>query len=345
MRDVLRLLAAPFRPLRGRDLALHAAAITFYAGVAVVPVALLAVWITGLIVGADRVRRLTGHTIAALPDAIGAPQALSALIEAGLHLTPMLALASLLPATLYGEGLRRAFVSLRAPRSAPASPTPTRAPAARQASSPASRPAATDQASPSPGGPPAESEALVGWRGRILWLPLLAAAPALLLATFLALPVTSSLWVRGGWYAVGGVVLSFLACWLVLTPVVIWVFRYVAPGHPDWRAATLVGSFTAANLSGFLHGFVLFCSLPLDLGVPFGGFTEIGGMVAVGLWLYLFHVIVLAGYAATLSYSAYLGSRRTATPASAVAPSAASEPRDPDVPELATVANHPTEAP
>jgi membrane protein len=279
MRDVRRMLAAPFRPLRGRDLALHAAAITFYAGIAVVPVALLAVWITGLVAGADRVRRLTGHTIAALPDAIGAPRALSALIEAGLHLTPALALASLLPATLYGEGLRRAFVSLRSPRSQRTS-----------------------------------GEALVGWRGRILWLPLLGAAPALLLAAFLALPVTSGLWVRGGWYAVGGVVLSFLACWLVLTPVVIWVFRYVAPGSPDWRAAAAVGSFTAANLSGFLHGFVLFCALPLDLGVPFGGFTEIGGTVAVGLWLYLFHVIVLAGYAATLSFSDYLAARSTGRP-------------------------------
>jgi membrane protein len=263
-------LGVPFRPLQGRDVALHAAAVTFYAGIAVVPIALLAVWITGLIVGAGRVRRLTGHTIAALPDAIGAPRALAALIEAGLHLTPMLALASLLPATLYGEGLRRAFVSLREP----------------------------------------EGEALVGWRGRLLWLPLLAAAPALLLAMFLALPATSGLWVRGGWYAVSGVVLSFLAAWLALTPVVIWVFRYVAPGRPEWLATILVGSFTAANLSGFLHGFVLFCALPLDLGAPFGGFSEIGGVVAVGLWLYLLHVIILAGYAATQSASAYQRRRR-----------------------------------
>jgi membrane protein len=240
------------KALQGRDVSLHAAAVTFFGGIAVVPVCLLAIWLTGLVAGAGRVRRLTGHTIAALPDAIGAPRALAALIEAGLHLTPMLALASLLPATLYGEGLR-----------------------------------------------------LVGWRGRLLWLPLLAAAPALLLAAFLALPVTSDLWVRGGWYAVGGVVLSFLACWLVLSPVVIWVYRYLAPGRPRWLATTLVGSFTAANLSGFLHGFVLFCSLPLNLGVPFGGFTAIGGMVAVGLWLYLFHVIVLVGYGATLSASAF----------------------------------------
>ncbi|WP_373315531.1 YhjD/YihY/BrkB family envelope integrity protein [Actinoplanes campanulatus] len=246
--------------LRGKDLALHSAAITFYAGIAVVPVALLAVWLTGLAVGADRVRRLTGRTIAALPDDIGAPHALSALIDAGLGLTPMLALASLLPATLYGEGLRRAFTSIARP-----------------------------------------GERLAGWRGRVLWLPLLAAAPALLLALLLALPTTSALWLRGGWWSVLGVVLSFLAVWLVLTPVVIWVFRYVAPGRPPWPATVLIGSFTAANLSGFLHGFVLFCSLPLDLGLPFGGFTEIGAVVAVGLWLYLFHVIVLTGFAATRS--------------------------------------------
>ncbi|MGA5302894.1 YhjD/YihY/BrkB family envelope integrity protein [Nucisporomicrobium flavum] len=281
MRRLRRLLAAPFRPLQGRDLALHAAAVTFYAGIAVVPVALLAIWITGLIAGADRVRRLTGRTIDALPDAIGAPNALERLIEAGLHLTPWLALASLLPATLYGEGLRRAFVSLRDP-----------------------------------------GESLVGWRGRLLWLPLLAAAPALLLSLFLALPVTSGLWVRGGWYAVAGVILSFLAAWLVLTPVVIWVYRGVAPGRPEWLATTLVGSFTAANLSGFLHGFVLFCSLPLDLGAPFGGFTEIGGTVAVGLWLYLFHVIVLAGFAATQSASAYQRLRRARTAAAPQAPAA-----------------------
>jgi membrane protein len=280
---------APFRSLQGRDLALHAAAVTFYAGIAVVPVALLAIWITGLVAGADRVRRMTGLTIEALPSEIGAPRALAALIDAGLHLTPLLALASLLPATLYGEGLRRAFVSLRDP-----------------------------------------GEPLVGWRGRILWLPLLAASPALLLALFMALPTTSNLWVRGGWYSVLGVVLSFLAAWLVLTPVVIWVYRGVAPGRPEWLATILVGSFTAANLSGFLHGFVLFCSLPLDLGAPFGGFIEIGGVVAVGLWLYLFHVILLAGYAATHTASAYQRARRVAAAEPEPTPAATSSARPQD---------------
>jgi membrane protein len=262
---LIRAVTTLLRPLRGKDVALHAAAITFYSGIAVVPAALLAIWITGLAAGAERVRDLTGRTLAALPDDIGAPRALSALIEAGLNLTPVLALASLLPATLYGEGLRRAFASIARP-----------------------------------------GEKLVGWRGRLLWLPLLGATPALLLSLLLALPTTSGLWLRGGWWAVLGVVLSFLAVWLLLTPVVIWVFRYVAPGRPPWPATALIGSFTAANLSGFLHGFVLFSSLPLDLGVPFGGLTEVGAVVAIGLWLYLFHVVLLAGFAATRAVKTHL---------------------------------------
>lgn len=264
-RRVRRVARAAFRPVRGRDLSLHAAAISFYGAIAVVPVALLAIWLTGLLAGADRVRRLTAYPLRVMPDAIGADRAAAALVEAGLDLTPLLALAALLPASFYGEGLRRAFVSV----------------AARH------------------GG----DESLVGWRGRLLLLPLLAAAPALLLATLMALPVTTRLVRQGGWAEVFGVVISFLAVWLALTPVLFWVFRVVGPGRPDGLATLVVGSFTAANLSGFLHGFLLFCSLPLKLGVPFGGFDAIGAVVAVLLWLFLFHVIVLAGYSATLALS------------------------------------------
>ncbi|MFC4067918.1 YhjD/YihY/BrkB family envelope integrity protein [Actinoplanes subglobosus] len=282
MREILR-------PLRGKDVALHAAAITFYSGIAVVPAALLAVWVTGLAVGAERVRRLTGGTLDALPDEIGAPRALAALIDAGLTLTPTLALASLLPATLYGEGLRRAFASI-----------------ARPGEKSAARPGEKSTARP--------GERLIGWRGRVLWLPLLAATPALLLSLLLALPTTSGLWVRGGWWSVLAVALSFLAIWLLLTPVVIWVFRYVAPGRPPWLPTVLIGSFTAANLSGFLHGFVLFTALPLDLGVPFGGLDEVGAVVAIGLWLYLFHVVLLTGFAVTRTVESYLSDDSARSP-------------------------------
>ncbi len=265
-----RVLRAAFRPLRGHDLSLHAAAITFFAAIAIVPVALLAIWLTGLLAGADRVRRLAFNAVDTLPTDIGADRALAALVDAGLALTPLLALASLLPASLYGEGLRRAFVSV-----------------ARTSG----------------------SDALVGWQGRILLLPLLAAAPALVLGVMAALPTTTGLVRRGGWGLAFGVVVSFLAVWIALTPVVVWVYRVVGRSRPDWLSTWLVGSFTAANLSGFLHGFVLFAALPIDLGVPFGGFDAVGAGVAVLLWLYLFHVVLLAGYSATLALSSWRRSR------------------------------------
>jgi membrane protein len=261
VKGLRRVVRAAFAPLRGRDLSLHAAAITFYGAIAIVPVSLLALWLTGLVAGADRVRRLTAYATETLPASIGADRAAAALVSAGLDLTPWLALAALLPASFYGEGLRRAFVSVAEP----------------------------------------EAERLIGWRGRLLLLPLLAPAPALVLATIAALPYTTGLVRRGGWSVALGVILSFLAVWLVLTPVLIWVYRVVGPGRPGWRPTCLVGSFTAANLSGFLHGFVLFTSFPLDLGIPFGGFDPVGAVVAVLLWLYLFHVIVLAGYSGTLA--------------------------------------------
>ena len=44
---------------------------------------------------------------------------------------------------------------------------------------------------------------------------------------------------------------------------------------------------------------MLFLALPLDLGAPFGGLTVVGGVVAVGFWLFLLHFVLLAGWLAT----------------------------------------------
>ncbi|HZN71252.1 MAG TPA: DUF2867 domain-containing protein [Micromonosporaceae bacterium] len=58
MRDVAawaaRLTRAVVAALRGRDLALHAAAVTFYGGIALVPVGLLTIRLAALLGGADR---------------------------------------------------------------------------------------------------------------------------------------------------------------------------------------------------------------------------------------------------------------------------------------------------
>ncbi|WP_433066436.1 YhjD/YihY/BrkB family envelope integrity protein [Dactylosporangium sp. CS-033363] len=246
------------RFFRGRDLNLHAAAITFYGGIAVVPVALLALRLAAALAGAGRVRHLAAPVLAAMPTRMAAGAGV--LLDAGLAMSWWLTLIALIPATLYGEGLRRALASL----------------------------------SGEPGG------ATVGWRGRILVLPLIACGPVLVLALLAALGAPARHLRAGGWTAVWAVVVSFLIVWLVLSPVFILVYRLISPLRPGWAVTAAVGSFTAANVSGFAHGFVLFWSLPLDLGAPFGGLDAVGATVAVGLWLYLFHLLTLIGYAATV---------------------------------------------
>lgn len=72
-----------------------------------------------------------------------------------------------------------------------------------------------------------------------------------------------------------------------------------SPGWTAWLAAAR----DMRGACGSLHGLVLFASLPLDLGLPFGGLDAIGAVVALLLWLYLFHVIVLVGYATAMAAS------------------------------------------
>lgn len=76
-----------------------------------------------------------------------------------------------------------------------------------------------------------------------------------------------------------------------------------------------VGAVTTASfMAGFLQGFALFLSLPIDVGLPYAGLDVIGGVVAVGLWLWLWilHMVVIAGWAVTRSLNTVVDGRRTA---------------------------------
>jgi membrane protein len=253
-----RLLRETMRSLKGHDIALYAAGVTFYAGIALVPSVLVAVWLSAQLVGEDRMLELGRSLADALPDQLGAPHVAQATIAAGLRLPVAVALAVIIPATFYGEGLRRAFVSL----------TETR-------------------------------DTLIGWRGRAAVLPLFLVAPVLLLAVLLVTPTLARLFAAGGVSVLLAIVVAFLTDWVVLSLTLTWVYRVVSPVRPGWLASLWGGAVTGSFVAGFLQGFVLFLSLPLRLGVPFGGFIGIGGTVAVGLWLYLLHVLVLVGFALT----------------------------------------------
>lgn len=97
------------RASRGHDLALYAAGVTFYASVGLVPLLLLALFLAGLLAGESTVRGLADGVTSLLSDELGAQRAGRFLSEAGTSMSLLAALGAALPASLYGEGLVRAF--------------------------------------------------------------------------------------------------------------------------------------------------------------------------------------------------------------------------------------------
>jgi membrane protein len=247
------------RRLRGRDLALIAAGLTFYAGIAVVPALVLAFGLTAWLTSAERVQELGGRVADLLPPDLGAPDAVTRLVEAGIGLEPLGALLALLPLSLYGEGLRRALLRFSS-----------------------------------------REEGMTGWRGRLAALPLVLLSPFLLYPLLLVASEMADLAEQeGAGPVLARTAIGFYAVLAALTLPLGWGFRVVGGGQVH-RPALVVGAlFTAACVSGFLQGFVLFLSLPLDLGAPFGGLEVVGGVVAIGLWLFLLHLVVLIGWLLT----------------------------------------------
>ncbi|NHC13355.1 YihY/virulence factor BrkB family protein [Motilibacter sp. E257] len=255
------LLRDAFGALRGRDVALVSAGLTFYAGIAVVPSLLVAIWAASLAVGNAQLDEWARTLGEALPEALGAPDAARALVEAALDLSVLGALIAAFPASLYGEGLRRSFLALER-----------------------------------------RTEALAGWRGRLRALPLLVVAPLAVMGVLLTTPWLARFFDSGrpGPTALG-VFIALVADWLVLSLPLSYTYRVVGRSTRTWASALWSGFTTASFISGFLQGFVLFLALPLDLGAPFGGLTVIGAVVAVGLWMWVLHMVLLVGYTLTLA--------------------------------------------
>ncbi|MCZ2815735.1 YhjD/YihY/BrkB family envelope integrity protein [Modestobacter sp. VKM Ac-2984] len=256
VREARGLLQAMQARMRQRDTALIAAGLTFYAGIAVVPALVLSLGLTSWLAGADTVRGLTDRLTEVLPGELGAPGAVERLAEAGTGLDVVGALLTLLPISLYGEGLRRALLRF----------------------------------SPS-------HDRFTAWRGRLLALPLLVLAPLLLYPLLLVARLLAHLAETPGVAtAVGAFAAGYYSVLFALTLPLAWVFRVVAVSRLGWRAVVAGALFTAACLSGFLQGFVLFLALPLDLGAPFGGLTVVGGVIAIGFWLFLLQFVLIAGW-------------------------------------------------
>lgn len=268
------LLAGVRERLHGRDLALIAAGLTFYAGIAVVPLLLLAFSLTAALTSPEEVRSLGDRLVLLFPSEQGAPTAVRRLVEAGVALSGWGVLLALLPMTFYGEGLRRALLRFSS-----------------------------------------REETWTSWRGRLGALPLLLVTPVTFYPLLLAADAMADLAAMDGvGPALGRVAVGFYSVLVALTLPVAWVFRVVGVERVRWGVLLSGAAFTAACLSGFLQGFArLFLALPLDLGAPFGGLDVVGGVVAVGLWLFALHVVLIVGWLATEALDELLTERAGGT--------------------------------
>jgi membrane protein len=97
------------RDVRRHDLVFYAAGLTFYAAIAVVPLLLVAWFVTSLVLGDDLVRTLTVALAEYAPTSLGLQDSVRSLGEVGSRLGIAAFAAALIPATSYGDGLVRAM--------------------------------------------------------------------------------------------------------------------------------------------------------------------------------------------------------------------------------------------
>ena len=114
VRRVRTVASGVRQTLPGSDLALWAAGATYFGVIGLVPLALAALWAVGVLVGPDAVTRAMHSAIGGLPGGHGTPAALATLTAVALRMSWWQALVVLIPASVYGEGLRRAFLQMSA---------------------------------------------------------------------------------------------------------------------------------------------------------------------------------------------------------------------------------------
>lgn len=264
-RESVLLARAVAERLRGRDLAAAAATLTFFSGIALVAWLLLAVWTMTWWWGPDAAEQRLLALQVLVPDDMGGRGPYVELVRAGTAMGLLAAVVLLFPASFYGEGLRRAALALR--------PKPRTNP-----------------------------DRFTGWRARAGLLPVALALPVLAWGWFsvgeLLVPWSPEGGGPGAWHLFLRVAVGFHATWLVLSALLAWAFAVVVPRSPRPRVAVVGGLVVGAVLAGFLHGFQSFLAIPIDVGLPYAGLGVVGGVVAVGLWLYVVHVVLLVGWTA-----------------------------------------------
>ena len=211
-RDLLRGLG---RSYPDSDLALWAAGATFFGVIGIVPIVLVSLRLAAALVGADAVVTGVATAVSGVPQGHGTPQALATLTATAVAMTPLQTAVVLFPASLYGEGLRRAFLQLS----------------------------------------PERPNRFTGWQGRLALLPVVVIAPVLVLALLAAAPTVAPLYAAGGRSVLLGVVIAFHVTFVLLWIALLLVYRLVGGhvhGRALLVGSFWAAAVVAGFLQGFL---------------------------------------------------------------------------------------------
>jgi membrane protein len=108
-----RRLPGPIRGLvsriRGDDVLLFSAGLAFYALVSILPLTIMVMWVTGLILGDQRLHQLAAEAGRLAPGRLGGNRMVQRLAQIGTTAGIGAIVTGLWPATAYGSGLKRAF--------------------------------------------------------------------------------------------------------------------------------------------------------------------------------------------------------------------------------------------
>ena len=141
-------------------------------------------------------------------------------------------------------------------------------------------------------------------RGRLGSLGIVCLSPVMLLVGIAASSALVRLLGEGLGARLIGIYCAFLVGWLTISPILVLSYRGLAPERPGVRALLWGGFATGSMLAGTCLGYVLFLGIEIPFDRAYGGSGAMAAAAVSGLWLYLLHVMVLIGYVLTLCLQA-----------------------------------------
>jgi membrane protein len=252
--------------LSRHDVLLLAAGVTLYALLAAVPLTVVCCRVAAWLAGDGAVTELGDLLGRFIVRHDGGGSAGRQLVRAAAAMPWPVVAVSVVPASLYADGVGRALTRLAMP----------------ERDRPLRR----------------------ALRSRLLALAGFALLPlALIAVAVLGATLTSALGTGAGARLLG-VYLAFLVGWLLATVALALTYRLGSAARPRPVALAWGAAATGSFVAGMTLGVVLLLRLPVNFGRAYAGYDVLGIGAALVGWLWLLHVVTLVGFVATLRWPA-----------------------------------------